>query len=131
MFRAVPALITTDFYKEEKYILSLQESSIKLPYWEIEDYQNLQNTIKDKIIADVFTDKQMANGYISPKFMSINNEIICKLFPDTKDNLYFLYGCICPKLEINNQFFWKTFDIYDTSISLELKLINDVISTTI
>lgn len=131
MLRAVPVLITTDFYKEEKYILSKEESSIKLPYWEVEDYRNLQHNISNSIVSDVFVDKQMASGYIKPKFISINDEVTSELFPDSKDYLYFLYGCVCPKLEINNNFFWKTFDIYDTNIPLELKLINNVISTTI
>ena len=131
MIRAVTGLITTDFYKEEKYILSNKEDSISLPHWEINDYKDLSNQIKSHIVNDVFTDKTMANGYINLKFLSINDQYISQIFSDSNENLYFLYGCICPKISINQDFFWKKFDIYDTEIRLELNIINDIISKTI
>lgn len=131
MIKAVAGLITTDFYKEEKYILSNKEDSISLPHWEINDYKDLSNRIKANVVDDVFTDKTMANGYINLKFLSINDQYISQIFSDSNENLYFLYGCICPKISINQDFFWKKFDIYDTEIRLELNIINDIISKTI
>lgn len=131
MIRATCALITTDFYKEEKYILSTTEDSITLPFWDIEDYRNLQQNFKNIIVSNTFVDQVMANGYINPKFISINDNNISKMFDDSDKFLYFLYGCICPKLEIQSGFFWHSFDIYDTNLLTELTLINDVITQTI
>lgn len=131
MIKTALALITHDFYKEEKYILSLREDSISLPTWEIDNYKNLQLNIKKYLIDNVFTDKQMANGYINPKFIGVNEENICRLFPDSDNYLYFLYGCVCPKLTLQPNFFWKSFNILDTNIITELGIINEVISKTI
>ena len=73
----------------------------------------------------------MTSEYVNPKFISINDNNICKLFTDSDSNLYFLYGCICPKLLLHTTYFWKTFDIYDQNIITELRIINDVIEYTI
>ena len=131
MIRATCSLITTDFYKEEKYILSTAEDRIQLPFWDIENYKNLQNNFKNIIVSKVFIDEPMANGYVNPKFISINDENISKIFTDSDKYLYFLYGCICPKLDLKPELFWKSFDIYDTELITELLLINDVITQTI
>lgn len=131
MFKFALAIITTDFYKEEKYILSLREDSISLPTVEFADYKNLTDKIKEFLVDQVFQDKKMTLQYVNPKFISINDNNICTLFPDSDKILYFLYGCISPKLLVNSEYFWKVFDIYDTSIPTELKIINDVIEYTI
>lgn len=131
MFKFALAIITTDFYKEEKYILSLREDSISLPTLELTDYKNLTDKIKEFLVDQVFQDKKMTLQYVNPKFISINDNNICTLFSDSDQILYFLYGCISPKLLVNSEYFWKVFDIYDTTIPTELKIINDVIEYTI
>lgn len=131
MFKFAIAIITTDFYKEEKYILSLREDSISLPTIEFTDYKNLTDKIKDFLADRVFQDKKMMLQYVNPTFISINDNNICALFPDSDQTLYFLYGCISPKLLVNSEYFWKVFDIYDTTILTELKIINNVIEYTI
>lgn len=131
MIKPVIAFITHDFYKEEKYILSTQEDRIALPNWSIDDYKNLDKEIKKYSNTTIFIDQTMANGYVNPKFISINDENICQLFDDSDKKLYFLYGCICPKLSLSKDFFWKTFDIFDTNIRTELGIINEVIAKTI
>lgn len=131
MLKFVLSIITTDFYKEEKYILSNREDSIILPVVDISDYRNLTDKIKNYLIDNVFQDKQMTLQYVNPKFISINDNNISTLFPDTENSLYFLYGCIAPKLLLHPSYFWKTFDIYDQNILTELKVINDVIEHTI
>tara|TARA_B100002019_G_C21274915_1_gene604883 strand:+ start:11901 stop:12299 length:399 start_codon:yes stop_codon:yes gene_type:complete len=132
MINAVVALITNDFYKEEKYILSEKEDSIQLPNWEIDNYKDLENNVKKHISSDIFMDNKLSNGYINPKFISINDANISKLFKNSDKSLYFLYGCICPKLSIKStNLFWKSFDIFDPSIQTELGIINEVISKTI
>jgi hypothetical protein len=131
IIKPIVAFITHDFYKDEKYILSTQEGSIALPHWEINNYKNLDQNIKKYVNDNFFTDNTMANGYVNPKFIGINDKSISELFVDTDINLYFLYGCICPKLNLSPGFFWKTFDIFDTDIRTELGIINEVISKTI
>jgi hypothetical protein len=131
MLKFILSIITTDFYKEEKYILSTREDSISLPFIEITNYSNLTDTIKNFLSDNVFQDKQMSLQYVNPKFISLNDNNISSLFPDTENNLYFLYGCISPKLLLNPTYFWKVFDIYDQNIITELKIINDVIEHTI
>ena len=131
MIRIACALITNDFYKDEKYILSTREDSIAIPFWDIETYQNLQYRFKTKIVQECFVDASMSMGYIDPKFISINDENISSLFKDSDKYLYFLYGGICPKLEVNSNFYWKSFDMLDTNILKELGIINNVISHTI
>jgi len=105
IIKPVIAFITHDFYKDEKYILSTQEGSIALPYWQIDNYKNLDKQIKKYTNDNIFIDHAMANGYVNPKFISINDENISQLFEDTDTNLYFLYGCICPKLSLSSGFF--------------------------
>lgn len=131
IIKPVVAFITHDFYKDEKYILSTQEGSIALPHWEINNYRNLNENIKKYANDNFFTDHTMSNGYVNPKFISINDTNISKLFADSDINLYFLYGCICPKLSLSSGFFWKTFDIFDIDIRTELGVINEVIAKTI
>jgi hypothetical protein len=131
MLKIALCIITTDFYKEEKYVLSIREDSISLPYIEIDNYKNLTDKIKDVLNTQIFQDTKMASEYVNPKFISINDNNICKLFTDSDSNLYFLYGCICPKLLLHTNYFWKTFDIYDQTIITELRIINDVIEHTI
>lgn len=131
MLRFVLSIITTDFYKEEKYILSTREDSISLPSIEISDYKNLTKNIKEQLNNSIFQDEKMATQYVHPKFISINDNNICELFNDSNENLYFLYGCICPKLLLHPNYFWKAFDIYDQSILTELRIINDVIEYSI
>jgi hypothetical protein len=131
MLKFVLGILTTDFYKEEKYILSTREDSIALPYLEFTDYRDLTQTIKDFLSKNVFQDEKMSLQYVNPKFISINDSNISKLFPETEHGLYFLYGCVSPKLLLHPTYFWKSFDIYDQSIVTELKIINDIIEYTI
>ena len=46
MVKILLCFITTDFYKEEKYILSNREDAIILPSIEIDNYKDLANNIK-------------------------------------------------------------------------------------
>jgi len=131
MLKIALCIITTDFYKEEKYVLSTREDSITLPSIEIDNYQNLTSKIKNILNDQIFQDIKMASEYVNPKFISINDNNISTLFPDTKDHLYFLYGCICPKLLLHSNYYWKIFDIYNQNIITELRVINDVIEHTI
>ena len=131
MIKSTFIIITTDFYKDEKYILSTKEHEINLPVFDLEDYRNIDNTLKTKLINEVFEEDNLANQYVKLKFISINNEAISKLFEDSNKYLYFTYGAICPKLLLKHNYFWKVFDNYDTSILTELGLIHEVIQKTI
>lgn len=131
MIKIVLCIITTDFYKEEKYILSLREDSIVLPNIDIDSYQNLDFKIKEIISETIFQDKQMSIQYVNPRFISINDNNVSKIYKDSGEVLYFLYGAIVPKLIIYPQYYWKKFDIYDQNILTELKIINDVIEHAI
>jgi len=131
MIKSTFIIITTDFYKDEKYILSTKEHKISLPVIDLEDYRNIDNVLKEKLVDQVFEEPNLANQYVKPKFVGINNEGVSKIFEDSKEYLYFIYGAICPKLLLKNNYFWKVYDNYDTSILTELGLINEVIQKTI
>lgn len=131
MIKSTFIIITTDFYKDEKYILSTKEHEISLPVIDLEDYRNIDKVLKDQLVDQVFEEQNLANQYVKPKFIGINNEGVSKIFEDSKDYLYFTYGAICPKLLLKNNYFWKVYDNYDTSILTELGLINEVIQKTI
>lgn len=131
MIKLVSALVTNDFYKDRKYILSTREDSITIPFWEVDDYKNLKNEFQAVIVRECFKDVTMAAGYVSPQFISINDEYISKLFEDSSDCLYFLYGAIVPQLDLKDNFYWKSFDILDPNILTELGVIHNVISHTI
>jgi hypothetical protein len=131
MIKSTFIIITTDFYKDEKYILSTKEHEISLPVIDLEDYRNIDKVLKDQLVNQIFEEQNLADQYVKPKFIGINNEPISKIFEDSKDYLYFTYGAICPKLLLKNNYFWKVYDNYDTSILTELGLINEVIQKTI
>lgn len=131
MIKLAFGLVTTDFLKNEKYVLSLREDSIIFPSFDVDDYKNLNIKSKEIMIHHAFEDEQLAKGYANPKFIGINDEYISKIFEDSDKYLYLLYGCVCPKLSLKANFYWKTFDIYDINIREELGVINNVISTTI
>lgn len=121
----IPCLLTVDFYKEEKYILSQNEKQIIFPIITFDNYSNLEKTIKERII-DLFTDKQLSKTYVLPNFVDINNEYISELY-DCQNNLYFLYGCTCPKLKPVDNLHWCSFNMMDDTIHKELGIINYVI----
>lgn len=131
MIKIVLCLITTDFYKEEKYILSTRDDSIQMPVLDIDNYKDLTNNIVKILDTNIFQDTKMTQQYVHPKFVSINDTLISNLFEDTDKYLYFLYGCVCPKIILQSNYFWKTFDIYDTTTITELGIINNVIEYTI
>ena len=120
MIKSTFIIITTDFYKDEKYILSTKEHEISLPVIDLEDYRNIDKVLKDQLVNQIFEEQNLADQYVKPKFIGINNEPISKIFEDSKDYLYFTYGAICPKLLLKNNYFWKVYDNYDTSILTEL-----------
>jgi len=131
MIKAVVVLVTNDFYKDQKYVMSTRQDVISFPNWEIDNYQDLENNIRRYLVDNVFIDEKMSNGYVKPKFIGINDKNISQLFEDSDSYLYFLYGCICPKLSIRDGFFWKEFDYFDTNIITELGVVNEVITKTI
>ena len=79
MIKILLCLITTDFYKEEKYILSSREDAINLPSIEIDNYKDLSNNIKKTAVNQFFQDQRMAEQYLDPKFISINDQNISEL----------------------------------------------------
>lgn len=121
----VPCLLTADFYKEEKYILSQNDKQIIFPKLQFESYSNIQNLVT-KAIIELFADQQFAKTYILPNFIDINNEYISEIY-DCNNDLYFLYGCTCPKLKPIDDLYWCPFSMVDDTIYKELGVINYVI----
>lgn len=121
----IPCLLTADFYKEEKYILSQSEKEIIFPKLEFNGYANLQNSVTQGVIG-LFADQQFAKTYILPNFVDINNEYISEMY-DCNNDLYFLYGCTCPKLKPIDGLYWCAFSMVDDTIYKELGIINYVI----
>ena len=71
MIKSTFIIITTDFYKDEKYILSTKEHEISLPVIDLEDYRNIDKVLKDQLVDQVFEEQNLANQYVKPKFIGI------------------------------------------------------------
>lgn len=123
-------LISVNFYKDEKYVLSIDSEKISFPTFEVSDAKNL----KQKAIEYINTCFQDTNAIElfseNVQFIAINNEYISNIF-DCHDTIYLVYGVTVPNLEPNNNLFWTKFDFIDESIHNELALIGNTIERVI
>ena len=131
MINVVACIITTDFYKDEKYILSTSLEDIHFPKFDLQNYSNFNTTTNNTIIENCFHDQQMAKGYVKPKLIDINPEYLSHIYDDTNNMLYFIKGCLCPKLILKDGFYWKSFDFLNHKNIHITHMISDAIERTI
>jgi hypothetical protein len=123
-------LISVDFYKDEKYVLSLSPDKISFPTFDIANANNLSSQAISSIVS-CFQDQQAIRAFANNvQFISINDENSSKIF-DCTNSIYLFYGTTLPNLEPNINLFWKRFDFIDESIINELAIIGDTIERAI
>lgn len=128
--KSVLCLISVNFFKNEKYVLSADPDKIIFPSFDLENITNL-NTIISTQITNCFIDTSISREFsVNNKFISINDEYLSNIF-DTNKTLYLLYGCTVPNIDVSAGFFWKRFEFTDDSIPNELAIIGSTIERAI
>lgn len=123
-------LISVNFYKDEKYVLSTSADNISFPTFDIINANNLSTQARDSVVL-CFQDQQAILPFANnAQFISINDEHSSKIF-DCSNTIYLFYGATVPNIDPNINLFWKKFDFIDESIISELAIIGDTIERAI
>ncbi len=120
--KVVLCLISVNFYKNEKYVLSLDKDKILFPYIDISDIDNMQQNIYSYIHNMVLNVK--SNDVSRLKLISFNDTKVKNLFPEDKNTIHIQYGNTLPNLDTAPEYHWVAFDYMDTKIHKELYIIN-------
>ena len=126
--KVVVCLISVNFFKNEKYVLSTNNQNLILPSLEISDIDNMNITITDHINS-LFIDKLKIPELNRIKFISFNDQSVKQLFPNDSNTLHILYGGAMTHAETNQ--YWFPFDYMDLNIQKELSIINKTIQHAI
>lgn len=123
-------LISVDFYKDEKYVLSTNSDKLSFPSFDVFDANNLGEKAIE-YINNCFQDKRGIELFsTNAQFIALNNKYLSEIF-DCKNTIHVLYGATLPHLEPNNNLFWKKFEFIDESIHNELAIIGDTLERVI
>lgn len=128
--KIVFCLISVNFFKDEKYVLSTSKDNIIFPSLYITD-TNLMNTEIMKYISGLFINDPKYGDLSRVKFISFNSSQIKTLFPDDDNTIHILYGGTMPNLETVPDYHWNKFDYMDLNINKELSIINNTIQHVI
>lgn len=120
--KAVICLISVNFYKNGKYVLSLDKDKILLPYIDISDIDNMQQNIY-LYIKNMFLNVK-SKDISRLKFISFNDTKVKNLFTEDKNTICIQYGATLPNLETTPEYHWVAFDYMDTKIHKELYIID-------
>lgn len=123
-------VLSVDFYKQEKYVLSINQDKIDFPILELQNLYGIDTQIKN-LIKEFFVDKNIVSDYVEHiTFLGFNNEVIDQLL-DTSNSLYLLFGVTVPHSKLNDNIFWHKFDFMDSNIANELTIIGATIENSI
>lgn len=126
--KVVVCLISVNFFKNEKYVLSTNNQNLILPTLEISDIDNMNTTITDHINS-LFINNLKIPELNRIKFISFNDQSVKQLFPNDSNTLHILYGGAMTHAETNQ--YWFPFDYMDLNIQKELSIINKTIQHAI
>jgi len=127
--KIVLCLISVNFFKNEKYVLSIDKDSISLPYIDISDIDNMQQNIHSYIQSMFLNIKY--NDISRVRFVSFNDNKVKSLFPDDKNTIHVQYGTTIPNLETTPEYHWVVFDYMDTKLQKELSIISNTLQHVI
>ncbi len=127
--KVVLCLISVNFYKNEKYVLSLDQNKISLPYVDISDINNMQQSIYSYIQNMLINIKHKDISRL--KLISFNDTKVKNLFPNDLNTIHVQYGATLPNLETAPEYHWVTFDYINTKIYKELDIINQTLQHVI
>ena len=125
----VLSIISVNFYKEEKYIMSQDANKLIFPVFTPETLYDLKDSVSNEskkyFIVEDFIQPYSKNV----QFISINGKNISNLY-DTKNTINILYGITVPNLELKNNH-WYRFTFLDEEVSNELSIIGETIEHAI
>lgn len=128
--KIVFCLISVNFFRDEKYVLSVSQDNIIFPSLYITD-TDVMNTEIMSYISSLFINDPKYGDLSRVKFISFNTSQIKTLFPDDNNTIHILYGGTMPNLEIVPNYYWYKFDYMDLNINKELSIINNTIQHVI
>lgn len=123
------SLITVNFFKDEKYILSTNKERIVFPSMYVEDTNTMHTDIM-KYVSGMFISEPKYGDLSRIKFISFNSPQVKGLFPEI-DTITVLYGGTMPNLETIPEYHWYSFDYMNLNIQKELSIINNTIQHVI
>lgn len=121
-------MISVNFFKNEKYVLSTSSDKIILPSIDITNIDTMTYDIKN-YIKNLFINIS-ASHINNIRFISFNDDKVKVLFSDDKNTIHIHYGGTLPNLELASQY-WVPFDYMDLNIQKELSVINNTIQHVI
>lgn len=122
-------LISVDFDKGQKNILSLSDSSIVFPSVTINSLSDIENNIKN-YACSLFQDPIIIKPYMNTlKLVELHNTYCASQSNSNCINM--IYGTTVPRVALNTNNSWFAFDFTDTIMPNELAIIGKVISYSI
>ena len=104
------SIISVNFYKEEKYVMSQDANKLVFPMYTPETLYDMKEVISNKI-KSYFIDESFIQPYSkNVQFISINGKNISNLY-DTKNTINILYGITVPYIELKDNH-WYRFDYW-------------------
>jgi hypothetical protein len=127
----VTVIISYDIDKDQKYVVSTEETKIVFPSIELNEIDGLTNrTIS--IIGDLFLNTGYALQFLQDaQFIDINNAHLSSIYEDSAYNIYIIYGVMCSKLDLKDGNNWYPFDYLDANNIDALNIMSKVIERTI
>lgn len=123
-------LVSVDFEKSQKNVLSLSDSSIVFPSMDLQSLSNIDNTIKE-YVCNLFNDPIIIKPYVNTlKFIELHNQY-CGSKSSNTQCINMIHGTTVPRAALAPNAFWFPFDFTDTIIPNELAIIGKVISHSI
>lgn len=126
--KIVLCLISVNFLKNEKYVLSTNPDKIILPNFELVDTNDMTNAINSQINS-LFVSNLRSAELNRIKFVSFNDGLVKNMFAEDIGTIHVLYGGTMPHIETNQH--WFSFDYMDLNIQKELSIINKTIQHVI
>lgn len=108
-------IISYDPKKEQKYVISSEDTKIKFPIKKLEDYRDIQSqTIS--AMSDVFLNSIYALQFLQDcSFIEINSPNMDGIYDNVQKNIYISYGLMCPMLDLKDGYQWHPFDYLDAN----------------
>lgn len=128
--KVVLCLVSVNFFKNEKYVLSTSDSGITLPNFKINNVDNITSMVKE-YVSKLFVDEIRHNNLDRIKFISFNDIKVKTLFPEDQNTIQILYGGAIPNLNVIPDYHWFPFDYMNLNIQKELSIINTTIQHVI
>lgn len=120
--QVILCLISVNFFKHEKYVLSTKDSIIEFPKIDITNVDDIQNIINN-YVGQIFVNPKVDEIYRTT-FIAFNHKDIKSIYKNSNNTIHILYGGTMSNMETVSNYTWMPFDYMDANIKKELSLIN-------